>query len=150
MKTIKAIIGDQQTITVDPLSSVRDAARIMTEYRIGSVPVVDGERLVGIFTERDVMGRVVAAGLDPARTKERDVMSSDLVVADHSEGCDVCLERMQRARVRHIIVLNNGRLAGVVSLRDLLAVDGSEKAEEIALLNAYMHYIPADLTKVKS
>src|SRR5437588_787160 len=146
MKSIKAITGDQQTVTVERLTSVQEAARVMTASRIGCVPVLDGDRLVGIFTERDVMGRVVAAGLDAAKTAVGDVMSSDLVVADLNESYDTCLDRMLQARVRHIIVLDNGRLAGVVSLRDLLAVDAREKAEENTLLNAYVHYIPADLS----
>ena len=151
MKSIKAIAGDRQTVTVGPRSSVKDAARLMTDQQIGSVAVVDGERLVGIFTERDVMGRVVAAGLDAALTTVGDVMSTELVVADLNETYESCLNRMQQARVRHVIVLDNGRLAGVVSLRDLLAVDADEKAEAITLLNAYVHYIPADLHgKLKS
>ena len=62
MKSIKAITGDRETVTVERLTSVKEAARVMTENRIGCVPVLDGDRLVGIFTERDVMGRVVAAG----------------------------------------------------------------------------------------
>jgi CBS domain-containing protein len=72
-------------------------------------------------------------------------MSTDLVVADIGEGHDSCLNRMQQARVRHLLVLEKSRLAGIVSFRDLLAVDLEEKNEEITLLNAYIHYIPANL-----
>lgn len=72
-------------------------------------------------------------------------MTKELVVADVAESYDVCLQRMQQARVRHLIVLDRGRLAGILSLRDLMAVDVSEKDEAITLLNAYVHYIPADL-----
>ena len=57
---------------------------------------------------------------------------------------------MQQARVRHLVVLQQGRLAGILSLRDLLAADLDDKDEAITLLNAYVHYIPADLTKVKT
>lgn len=123
----------------------------MTEHQIGAVPVLDDERLVGIFTERDVMGRVVAAGLDPERTTVGEVMSTDLVVAGASEGYEACLTRMQQARVRHLLVLDDGRLAGIVSLRDLLAADVNEKDDAITMLNAYVHYIPADIhTRVSS
>ena len=72
-------------------------------------------------------------------------MSSELVVADPAESYETCLSRMQQAHVRHVIVLDQGRLAGIVSLRDLLAVDINEKDEAIGLLNAYVHYIPADV-----
>ena len=151
MKSIKAIVGDRPTLTVGPLSSVTDAARLMAAHQIGGLPVVDGDRLAGIFTERDVLTRVVAAGRPPDHTRVADVMTSDLVVAEVTENCEECLSRMQRAKVRHLVVLDRGRLAGIVSLRDLLAADCDEKAEAITLLNAYVHYIPADLQpKVRS
>lgn len=145
MKSVKAIVGGRETVTVDPLTSVLEAARLMALRQVGAVPVVDGDRLVGIFTERDVLARVVAAGVDPATTPITDVMSTHLVVADVSEPYDVCLKRMQQARVRHLIVLEQGRLAGILSLRDLMAMDLDEKDEAITLLNAYVHYIPVDL-----
>jgi CBS domain-containing protein len=107
--------------------------------------VLDGERVAGIFTERDVLARVVAAGVDPARTPVGNVMSTSLVVAEVSEAHDVCMRRMQQARVRHLLVLRNGRLAGILSMRDLVALELDERDEAITLLNAYVHYIPADL-----
>ena len=145
MKSIKAIAGDRETISVERRTSVKDAASLMTLHQIGAVPVLDEGRLVGIFTERDVMGRIVAAGRDPHRTLVGDVMSTDLVVADLSESYDACLARMKQARVRHLLVLNEGRLAGILSRRDLLAAEADEKDEAITMLNAYVHYIPADV-----
>ena len=151
MRSIKAIVGDRETVVVDPLLSTADAARLMAERNIGAVPVVDGDRLTGIFSERDVLTRVVAAGRNPGSTPVRDVMSTDLVVAEVGESYETCLGRMQQARVRHLIVLDKGHLAGIVSLRDLLAADIDEKTEAITLLNAYVHYIPADVeSKLKS
>ena len=144
MKSIKAIVGARETVTAAPLMSVRDAAAIMAHHHIGAVPFVDGERLVCIFTERDVLARVVAAGLDPAATPIAHVMSTQLVVAEVGETYVTCLQRMQQARVRHLIVLDCGRLGGILSIRDLMAVDLDEKDEAIALLNAYVHYVPAD------
>lgn len=138
MKLIKAIIGDRETVTVDRSLLVRAAARLMADRNIGAVPVLDGERLAGIFSERDVLTRVVAAGCDPDATHVGDVMSSELVVADPAESYETCLSRMRQAHVRHVIVLDQGRLAGIVSLRDLLAVDIDEKDEAIGLLNAYV------------
>jgi CBS domain-containing protein len=139
MKSIQAILGNRETVTVDLGASVLDAARVMAARRIGAVPVLEGERLVGIFTERDVLARVVAAGLDPATTTVGDVMSTQLVAAHLDESYEVCLARMQQAHVRHLIVLlANDRMAGIVSLRDLMAADLDEKAEHISLLNAYV------------
>jgi CBS domain-containing protein len=144
MKSIKAIIGDRETVVVDPFTSTADAARVMAAHQIGAVPVVDGDRLVGIFSERDVLTRVVALDRNPASTLVRDVMSTELIVAEVTDSYEACLARMQQARVRHLLVLDQRRLAGILSLRDLLAADIDEKAEAITLLNAYVHYIPAD------
>jgi CBS domain-containing protein len=146
MRSIKAIVGDRETVVVDPLLSIEEAARLMAAHNIGAVPVVDGERLVGIFTERDILTRVVAAGRTPSSTAVKEVMSTELVVAEIGESYETCLSRMQQARVRHLVALDKGRLAGIVSLRDILAADIDEKDEAITLLNAYVHYIPADVS----
>lgn len=145
MTSVRTIVAARETVTVDPQVSVLEAARLMVDHQIGAVPVVDRDRLTGIFTERDILARVVAARRDPSAISVADVMTRELVVADVAESYDVCLQRMQQARVRHLIVLDRGRLAGILSLRDLMAVDVSEKDEAITLLNAYVHYIPADL-----
>jgi CBS domain-containing protein len=142
---VRTIVAARETVTVDPQVSVLEAARLMVDHQIGAVPVVDRDRLAGIFTERDILARVVAAQRDPSVISVADVMTRELVVADITESYDVCLQRMQQARVRHLVVLDRGRLAGILSLRDLMAVDVSEKDEAITLLNAYVHYIPADL-----
>jgi CBS domain-containing protein len=145
MTSIRAIVREQETVTVSPQLSVLEAARAMARFQIGAVPVVDQDRLAGIFTERDVLARVVASGLDPNVTPVAAVMSTELITAEITEAYDVCLHRMQQAHVRHLIVLDRGRLAGILSLRDLLAVDLNEKDEAITLLNAYVHYVPIDL-----
>ena len=72
-------------------------------------------------------------------------MSTDLVVCDVNESYETCLTRLQQAHVRHLLALQDGRLAGIVSMRDVLAADVDEKAEELTLLNAYVHYIPAHM-----
>ena len=141
MKTIRAIVGNRETVTVDRRQSVLDTVRRMAACQIGAVPVVDGDRVAGIFTERDIMTRVVAEARPPESTPVGDVMSTNLVLATLNETYEACLSRMQSARVRHLIVIDGDQhLAGIVSLRDLLAVDLSEKAEEITLLNAYVHF----------
>ena len=144
MKLIKPLVQNRDTVVVDVGTSVVEAARLMSEKHIGAVPVLDGGRLAGIFTERDVLSRIVGAGVDPATTTVSSVMTTDLVTADVGESHEVCMRRMQQAHVRHLIVLDGGRLAGILSLRDLLRVEIDERDEAINLLNAYVHYIPAD------
>jgi CBS domain-containing protein len=73
-------------------------------------------------------------------------MSSELVVASIDESCETCLERMRQAHIRHLIVLDGERMAGIVSMRDLMAVDLDDKLETITLLNAYVHSVPQDGT----
>lgn len=147
MKPIRPLVEGREVVVVDVATSIRQAARMMSERQIGAVPVVDGDRVAGIFTERDVLSRVVAAGVDPTTTAVNSVMSTTLVVADIAEAHDVCIRRMQQARVRHLLVLHDGRLAGVLSMRDLVALELDDRDEAITLLNAYVHYIPADLAR---
>ena len=145
MRSIRAILGDRETIVVARSASITDAARLMSAHHIGALPVLDHDRLVGIFTERDVLTRIVAAGRNPDTTLVGDAMSTELIVTDVNESYEVCMARMQQAHVRHLLALKDGRLAGIVSLRDVLAADVDEKAEELTLLNAYVHYIPAHM-----
>ena len=135
MKPIRDIVRGQEIVTVDQLTTVAEAARIMAGRQIGAVPVTDGSGVVGIFTERDALNRILAAGVDPDRTSIRDVMTTALVIADLGEGCDACLDRMREAHVRHLIVLDGDRMAGIVSMRDLMAVDLDDKVATITLLN---------------
>jgi CBS domain-containing protein len=141
MKTVGALIGSSPAITIRRSESALDAARLMAARDTAALPIVDGHRLIGIVTERDILAWVVASGLDPATTPVADIMSSDLVVADVSEHCAVCLQRMQEAHIRHLLLLDRtqgGRFVGIVALRDLLSEDVAEKADEVRLLNAYM------------
>lgn len=141
MKAVGALTNGAEAATIRRSESALDAARLMAAREIGALPVIDELRLAGIVTERDILARVVAAGLDPATTPVADIMSTDLVVADVSESCAVCLQRMQQAHIRHLILLDRtqaGRFAGLVSLRDLLAEDVTEKADEVRLLTAYV------------
>jgi CBS domain-containing protein len=142
MKRVRDILAGQEPVVVSSLMPVADAARVMAAHHIGAVPITDGGRLVGIFTERDVLTRIVAADRNPASTAVGEVMSSTLVVASINESCETCLERMRQAHIRHLIVLDNERMAGIVSMRDLMAVDLDDKLETITLLNAYVHSVP--------
>jgi CBS domain-containing protein len=147
MKSIRAILSGQDTATVDRQTPVAEAARLMAARHVGALPISDGDEVVGIFTERDALNRIVAAGVDPARTPIGDVMSTTLVVADINESYETCLDRMRRAHIRHLIVLDHGRMAGILSMRDLMAVDLDEKDEALTLLNAYVHDVPPVLGK---
>jgi CBS domain-containing protein len=142
MKTIGGLVSGREIFHVRSDETVRDAARYMTDRRVGAVSVLEGTRLVGILSERDVMGRVVALQLDPDRTRVAEVMTRDLVVAQSGDSHDDAVRKMKQAGCRHLPVVDGESLLGMVSLRDLLQIDLSEKDEEIRWLNAYIHYIP--------
>jgi CBS domain-containing protein len=141
-KTIGGVVLGREIYHIRVEDTVREAARYMTERRVGAVAVLDGTRLAGILSERDIMSRVVATRLDPDTTRVRDVMTRDLVVGDATESHDEGLRRMKQAGCRHLPVVEEDRLVGMVSARDLIEIDLTEKDEEIRWLNAYIHFMP--------
>ena len=149
MKTLGSIIKEshRDLYSVSADDSAHNAARYMTERHIGAVTVVDGERVIGLFSERDLMNRIVAEGRDPRAVAVREVMTTDLTTGSPNESYEEGLRKMQHARCRHLPIVEEDNFIGLISLRDLLMVDADEKAEEIRMLNTYIHYVPPGLAK---
>ena len=147
MKTIATIVKDsnRDLYTISADDTAYAAARYMTERNIGAVTVVEGSRVVGLFSERDLMKRVVAEGRDPQEVKVGDVMTTELTIASPNESYEEGLRKLQQARCRHLPILEENRFVALISLRDLLKVDADEKAEEIRMLNTYLNYVPPGL-----
>lgn len=118
---IDAILNDKghEVHSVAARTSVLEAARTMNRARVGAVLVLDGTRLVGIFTERDILMRVVEPGLDPAATPVRDVMTERVAVVHPQTTVAEAMAVMTERRCRHLPVFDGDRLAGVVSIGDL-------------------------------
>ncbi len=142
MAKIRDIIQGKTPDTVGPEATVLEAARKMTATKVGALAVIENERLVGIFSERDLMTRVVAQALDPAAVKVGSVMTQDLVVADADETADACLNRMKQLHVRHLPVVSDNKLVGMLSVRNLLMTVASAKDEELKWLTEYVYYTP--------
>ncbi|HEY7676128.1 MAG TPA: CBS domain-containing protein [Candidatus Methylomirabilis sp.] len=142
MARIRDIIQGKMPDTIGPEATVLEAARKMTAVKVGALAVIEKERLVGIFSERDLMTRVVAPGLDPAAVKVGSVMTQDLVVADADESADACLNRMKQLHVRHLPVVSDNKLVGMLSVRNLLMMVASAKDEELKWLTDYVYYTP--------
>jgi FOG: CBS domain len=142
MKNARDLIAGQDLHVISEQETVYDAARLMAEKRIGAVPVVDGDRVVGIFSERDIMNRVVAKNLNPQKTIVEQVMTKDLIVGSPEEDIEQILYRMKQSNIRHLPIVQSGKLVGILSLRDLLQADLNEKDQEIKIMTAYIHYIP--------
>ncbi|HEV8650118.1 MAG TPA: CBS domain-containing protein [Actinomycetes bacterium] len=111
----------QPVVSVGPGQSVRQAARLMQDHVIGSVVVQEGDRLAGILTERDVL-RAVAEGRDLERTPVAELMTKSLVTAGPNWDVVVAASVMTANRIRHLVVQEQDRLLGVLSLRDVLSV----------------------------
>ncbi len=147
MKAISELMKERPMHSVPKSSTVLDAVKFMAEKNIGAVPVVDGNKLVGIFSERDLVKRVITRGLDPATTPLADVMTTQIVVANESESYELCLQKMQQAHCRHLPVVRGDMLVGVVSLRDLLMIDLDEKERNIEYLQSYIYTVPPGAAK---
>ena len=126
-------------ITVDRAATVRDAVRLMAEHGIGGLPVLAADGAVaGIFTERDLLRRVIALDLDPAETKVEVVMTSPVVVATPSTPLDECASVMTSRRLRHLPIVDDGQLVGMVTIGDVLALRVAEQEVAIAELQHYV------------
>jgi len=124
--------------TVTPDSSVVDAVRDMNHARIGALIVLERDRVVGIFTERDVLVRVVAADRDPVTTVVRDVMTRDPVSVTPEMPVRDAMVLVTEKRFRHLPVVRDGRLCGIVSSGDLTRWMVRDQRDEIDHLNAYI------------
>lgn len=132
-------IVNQQKIELLPASTmVRDAARNMAERHIGAVLVGQGGRLQGIFTERDLLMRVVARDLDPDSTALSEVMTADPDTVGPNDLAALALERMRTSGYRHVPVVEDGAVVGIVSLRDLYAAAKRELEEDLQQRDAFI------------
>lgn len=132
------ITPGQQLATLPPDALVRDAVALMRDKRIGAVLVLDEQRLAGIFTERDVLTRVVAEGRDPAATRLGEVMTRDPdTVAPDDRAIDA-LDRMSSRGYRHLPVAAGDRVVAIVSIRDLYAAVRQSLERELEQRDAYI------------
>lgn len=136
------LIKNQDTYHAEMGQTVLETVRAMVEHNIGAVPVVHNGKLVGIFSERDLMKRVVAEGMNPQSTCLAEVMTDDPLTVSLNEDLASCMTLMRRHSFRHLPVCHEGQLAGIVSLRDILLHDLDEKDDEVRMMRAYIHSVP--------
>ena len=109
-----------------PTDSLADAAQTMKQEDVGSLPVVEDDRLIGILTDRDIVLRAVAERVDPQSSNVGDVASRDLVTAEPEQDLDEALAQMARHRVRRLPVVEDGRLLGMLAQADV-AIEAKDK-----------------------
>jgi len=136
------LIKSQETYQAELGHTVFQTVCAMVERNIGAVPVVHCGELVGIFSERDLMRRVVAEGRDPRSTCMAEVMTDDPLAVGTGEDLETCMALMRRHGFRHLPVCHEGHLVGIVSLRDILLHDLNEKDDEVRMMRAYIQSAP--------
>ena len=142
MRQISELIEGHPLILADSSDNVRDVARKMSERNIGAIAVLHSGKLVGIFSERDLMTRVVAPGLNPDETPVSNVMTKSLVAAKPEEEIGSALQKMQSLGCRHLPVVDGGNLIGMLSLRDLLKIDDDNQRARASFLSELVTYSP--------
>jgi len=136
------LISTQETYRADAGQTVFDVAQAMVERNIGAVPVLRDGLLIGIFSERDLMKRVVVEGRDPRTTQVDEVMTEDPLTVSPDESLETCMILMRRHGFRHLPVCEGKQLRGIVSLRDILLHDLNEKDHEVRMMRAYIQASP--------
>ena len=127
---IREVLEPRKLVVAGPAATVCDAARLMRQGNVGAILVVDEGRLIGIFTERDALIRVIACGRDPETVRLREVMTADPATVEPGETFGYALLLMYERGFRHLPVVEDGRPIGVVSARHALDPDLEEFAAE--------------------
>ena len=142
MATIADILAikGSNTLSIGPDAMVLDAARMMNERKIGSLLVMDGDRLIGIITERDMLQRVLVPRRDPAVTPVDEVMTTELVCCYPHTTLDEARGVLKNRRIRHLPVLDGDeQLLGLISIGDLNAYETTDHERTIFVLQEYIY-----------
>jgi len=147
MTTLRSILdaGGGVLYALQRGALVAEAAALMDEHNVGIVAILDGQKLVGVVSERDIVRRVVRPRRDPAATTLGEVMTTDLVVAYEDEDYRVAMRKLDQANIRHLPVVRGDLIVSMLSIRDLLRVDMERLGEEIKFLHAYLYQVPPDV-----
>lgn len=124
MTTLREIMREGFLFAVRRNATVAEAARTMAENNVGIVAVLDDDRLVGVFSERDAIRRVIDKGLDATTTTIDEVMTRQPVVADENDDARAAIRTMDQAHIRHLPVMRGGQVVSMLSIRDLMRQSG--------------------------
>jgi len=140
MGRIKEILAvkARQVQTIAPGATVFEAIQNMVEHNVGSILVADGETILGIFTERDYLRRIVLQDRTSKTTRVADAMTGKLVCVDPERSVEDCMAMMTQQRVRHLPVMEGDKLVGIVSIGDLVKFLSREREIEIRYLTDYI------------
>ena len=147
MKTLRDIMRSGFLFTVQKKGMVSEAVRLMADHNVGIVIVLDGSRLAGVFSERDVVRRVLHQGLEPARTPLGEVMTGCVITGDAEMDYEAAMRAMDEAGIRHLLVTSGSKMLSMISVRDLMRAAIRDRDEEVQQLREYLYQVPAGSTK---
>jgi len=137
VKKLLAVKG-QQVWTIFPDATILDGLKLMAEKNIGALLVLDGEQVVGIFTERDYARRVELAGKKTAETRIAEVMTQNVITVEPTQSVNECMVLMTEKRIRHLPVMEQGRLVGLISIGDVVKDIIEELQFHVKQLESYI------------
>jgi len=140
MRTVRQLLDGKNpaVITIDVAEPVRAAIQLMADHFIGALPVLEGGRLAGIVSERDYARKVVLMGRKSTETSVGTIMSSPVIHVGPQHSVNDCMMLMTEKRIRHLPVVENGNLVGVISIGDLVKAVIDEQKHEIEDLRRYI------------
>ena len=139
--TVQQVLGHKthRLLTISPDATVFDALTLMAEHDVGSLIVLDDERLAGIFSERDYARQIILLGKSSKETRVRDIMTQKVLCVRPEHTVDQCMALMTEKRVRHLPVVEHKKVVGVISIGDVVRVVISEQKNVIEQLEQYIH-----------
>lgn len=140
MRTVSQLLDDKgrQIIAIDPASPVLEAIRRMAEHGVGALLVMEHNRLVGIVSERDYARKVILKGRSSADTRVSEIMTADVLSVGPERSVHGCMRLMTEHRIRHLPVLEDGVVVGMLSIGDLVKSVIEDQQQEIAQLQQYI------------
>ena len=141
MAVLKDLLVEKRFYFVKTGMNVFEVAKFMDLHNIGAVPVLDSKGgLIGIFSERDLVRRCISKELDLKKTKVDEVMTKNVIFIESSDTPEYAMQIMKQEKIRHMPVVEEKQIIGMISMRDLLLYDVKTKEEKIELLNTYIQY----------
>ena len=128
----------RDVVSIAPDASVLDAIRLMSDRGIGALVVIDGNNLAGILTERDYARKVILKGRASDATQVREIMTTDVITTSSSESVEKCMNTVTDKRIRHLPVVDEGKIVGIISIGDLVKAIISDQQQAIAQLEHYI------------
>ncbi len=141
MTTVKQLLErkGRRVWSLRPEAPVLEALKLMAEHGIGALVVLDGERLAGVMSERDYARKVILHGKSSSDTPVRDIMTERVVTVTPAQTVHECMALMTEKHIRHLPVVEHGRVVGVLSIGDLVKAVIAEQADTIRALESYIH-----------